>query len=69
MTDKVWLTDPEVRRRVGSTHQWVWTQTKTKPRFPQPVKLTLRELGWCLQEIEAFEQEVLLDRGTFLVLF
>ena len=34
-----------------------------KPKFPQPVKLTARWSRWALQEIEAFEQEALAERG------
>ena len=60
MADKVWLTDTEVGTRFGSTRQWVWTQAKTNPRFPQPVKLTARWSQRSLQEIEAFEREATL---------
>jgi prophage regulatory protein len=63
MSDKVWLTDAEVGRRFGSTRQWVWTQARTNPKFPQPVKLTPRWSRWSLQEIEAFEVEALSARG------
>ena len=63
MTDKVWLTDAEVGTRFGTTRQWVWAQARTNPKFPQPVKLTDRWSRWALQEIEAFEQEALADRG------
>ena len=63
MTDKVWLTDAEVGTRFGTTRQWVWVQARTNPKFPQPVKLTDRWSRWPLQEIEAFEQEALADRG------
>ena len=57
MTDKIWLTDTEVGTRFGSTRQWVWTQARNNPQFPRPVKITPRWSRWCLQEIEAFEQE------------
>jgi len=63
MTDKVWLTDAEVGTRFGTTRQWVWVQARTNPKFPQPVKLTARWSRWALQEIEAFEQEALAERG------
>ena len=60
MTDKIWLTDTEVGARFGSTRQWVWTQARNNPQFPRSVKITPR---WCLQEIEAFEQEAMAARG------
>jgi predicted DNA-binding transcriptional regulator AlpA len=63
MTDKVWLTDVEVGARFGSTRQWVWSQARTNPKFPQPVKLSTRWSRWSLQEIEAFEQEAMSARG------
>ena len=63
MTDKVWLTEAEVSTRFGTTRQWVWVQARTNPKFPRPVKLTARWSRWSLQEIEAFEQEVLAERG------
>ena len=63
MTDKIWLTDREVGTRFGSTRQWVWTQARNNPQFPRPVKITPRWSRWCLQEIEAFEQEALAARG------
>ena len=63
MTDKVWLTDTEVGTRFGSTRQWVWTQARNNPQFPRPVKITPRWTRWCLQEIEAFEQEARAARG------
>ena len=57
MTDKISLTDTEVGTRFVSTRQWVWTQARNYPYFSRPVKITPRWSRWCLQEIEAFEQE------------
>ena len=56
MSDKVWLTDAEVGNRFGSTRQWVWSQARTNPDFPKPIKLSTRWSRWSLQEIVAFEQ-------------
>jgi len=56
MSNKVWLTDAEVGNRFGSTRQWVWSQARSNPNFPKPVKLSTRWSRWSLQEIEAFEQ-------------
>ena len=56
MSNKVWLTDAEVGTRFGSTRQWVWSQARSNPNFPKPVKLSTRWSRWSLQEIEAFEQ-------------
>jgi predicted DNA-binding transcriptional regulator AlpA len=63
MTDKIWLTDTEVGTRFGSNRQWVWTQARNNHQFPRPVKITPRWSRWCLQEIEAFEQEAMAARG------
>jgi predicted DNA-binding transcriptional regulator AlpA len=57
ITDKVWFVETEVSTSFGTTRQWVWTQALNNSQFPPPVKIAPRWSRWCLQEIEAFEQE------------
>lgn len=51
----VYLSDRDLAARWGVVRQTPWDWTKSKPNFPQPVKLSERCTRWRLDEIEAWE--------------
>jgi predicted DNA-binding transcriptional regulator AlpA len=53
----IYLSDRDLAARwnVNRTTPWEWA--KSKPDFPQPIKLSQRCTRWRLAEIEAWEQK------------
>jgi len=52
---ETYLSDRQLGARHGVHRTTPWTWAKTKPGFPQPVKLSERCTRWRLSEIEAWE--------------
>ncbi|MEZ9589898.1 helix-turn-helix transcriptional regulator [Vibrio breoganii] len=54
MTSSKLLTYSDLEQRYNRNYRTIWTWVK-EGKFPQPVKLNGRTLGWKPELVEAFE--------------
>ena len=58
MAENKWMTDQQLADRYGVNRATIWNWSKSKPGFPQPVKLGANTTRWNRTAIEAFDESL-----------